>query len=181
VPQSIPQGLTPADVLPALADLDGGAEHPFGPPTGYEVLHAGKRYAPKAVVGLACRRLLGRVLRPDEFSGGEAPGQAHHVLRQLGFAVVKKGKTAEDEEGQAGKDWSEAEVTLLVADYFAMLQKELLGQRYRKAGHRRALAPRLRARGVSEGSSWPAAGEVQARLPSPSNSSHLKPRAFFPC
>src|SRR5262249_45893915 len=73
--------------------------------TGYELLHAGKRYAPKAVIGQVCRRLLGRVLRPDEFSGGEAPVQANHVLRQLGFTVVKKAPGADD-EGQAGKDWT---------------------------------------------------------------------------
>src|SRR5262245_53085885 len=35
-------------------------------------MHQGKRYAPKAVIGLTGRHLLGHVLRPDEFSGGEA-------------------------------------------------------------------------------------------------------------
>src|SRR5437763_9226471 len=94
-------------VLKALADLDGGADHPFGPPTGYELVHEGKRYAPKAVVGLACRYLLGRVLRPEEFSGGEAPGQANFVLRKLGFTVVKKGEAVPvDDEKQPVRDWS---------------------------------------------------------------------------
>jgi hypothetical protein len=101
-------------------------------------------------------------LRPDEFSGGEAPGQAKHVLRQLGFTVVKKDRTAEDEEGQAGKDWSGAEVGLLVADYFAMLQKELLGKPYSKAGHRRALAPRLVPRGSAR---WRSCRISRAGLP----------------
>jgi hypothetical protein len=36
MPQAIPQSLTRAAVLQALADLDAGVEHPFGPPTGYE-------------------------------------------------------------------------------------------------------------------------------------------------
>src|SRR5262249_46859778 len=103
MPQSIPSGLTAAHVLQALADLDAGIDHPFGQPTGYELIHDGKRYAPKAVIGLACRGLLGRVLLPEEFSGGEAPGQANYVLRKLGFNVVKK--TAEEEpDTQAGKD-----------------------------------------------------------------------------
>jgi hypothetical protein len=132
-----------------LADLDAGAEHPFGPPTGYELVHEGKRYAPKAVVGLAFRYVLGRLLQPDEFSGGEAPGQANHVLRQLGFTVAKKGQPAE-EAAQAGKDWTGQEVGLLVADYFAMLEAELLGKPYSKAGHRRGLAPHLQGR--SDGS-----------------------------
>ena len=46
MPQSIPKGLTHDHVLKAIADLDAGIEHPFGKPTGYEVVHADKRYAP---------------------------------------------------------------------------------------------------------------------------------------
>jgi hypothetical protein len=62
MPQAIPKGLTRAAVLQALADLDAGAEHPFGAPTGYELVHEGRRYAPKTVIGLACRSVLGRLL-----------------------------------------------------------------------------------------------------------------------
>ena len=81
-----------------MADLDAGVEHPFGAPTGYELVHEGKRYPPKAVIGLACRSLLGRILQPEEFSGGEAPGQANFVLRELGFTVEKKGADMASEE-----------------------------------------------------------------------------------
>lgn len=147
MPQPIPPGLTRGHVLKAIADLDAGAEHPFGPATGYEFVYGGKRYAPKAVVGLACRYLRGRALRPDEFSGGEAPGQANFVLRKLGFVVVKKGEAVEPEdEKQPRADWSEDEVRLVVADYFAMLEKELLGQPLNKTEHRKALAPLLGGR-----------------------------------
>jgi hypothetical protein len=150
VPQSIPSGLTQEHILRALADLDAGASHPFGPPTGYELAHEGKRYAPKAVVGLACRYLLGRVLRPDEFSGGEAPGQANFVLRRLGFTVVKKGEAVEPEdEKQVRPDWSGEEVRLIVADYFSMLEKEVLGKPLNKSQHRKALAPNLSGRSDS--------------------------------
>src|SRR6202035_2438518 len=127
-------------VLQALSDLDAGIEHPFGVPTGYELVHGEKRYAPKAVIGLACRYHLGRVLQPEEFSGGEAPGQANYVLRKLGFTVVRKGEEAAEEEKPAHKDWSEQEVSLIVADYFSMLEKELLGKEYSKADHRRSAA-----------------------------------------
>jgi hypothetical protein len=72
MPQSIPPGLKKEHVVQALNDLDTGIDHPFGAPTEYELVHGDKRYAPKAVVGLACRYLLGRVLQPEEFSGGEA-------------------------------------------------------------------------------------------------------------
>lgn len=148
MPQSIPAGLTQEHVLRTLADLDAGITHPFGQPTGYELIHDGKRYAPKAVVGLACRYSIGRVLNPEEFSGGEAPGQANFVLRKLGFVVEKKNE--EEAEPKTGKDWSEDEVRLIVADYFDMLETELLGQPFKKSEHRKVLAPKLQGR--SDGS-----------------------------
>src|SRR5262245_41266520 len=98
MPQSIPKGLTAEHVLRALSDLDRGAENSFGDPTKYELVNDGKRYAPKAVIGLACRYLLGHVLPPAEFSGGEAPGQANYVLRSLGFKVIRKDEPLEDEQ-----------------------------------------------------------------------------------
>lgn len=150
MPQSIPPGLKREHVLRTLADLDGGIVHAFGDPTKYELVHDGKRYAPKAVVGLACRHSIGRTLTPDEFSGGEAPGQANFVLRKLGFTVVRKGEEAADEEKPAHKDWSEQEVGLIVADYFDMLEAELLGKTFKKSDHRKALAPKLQGR--SDGS-----------------------------
>src|SRR5262245_1175796 len=146
MPQSIPAGLTREHVLRTLADLDAGIDHPFGRPTGYELVHHGKRYAPKAVVGLACRYSIGRTLTPDEFSGGEAPDQANFVLRKLGFTVVRKGEATAEEEQPARQDWTEWEVGLIVADYFAMLERELFGKPFSKAEHRRALTPQLGGR-----------------------------------
>jgi 5-methylcytosine-specific restriction protein A len=93
MPQSIPKGLTTEHVLQAFADIDAGIEHPFGTPTGYEVVHDGKRYPPKAVIGLAHLPLSGQILRPEEFSGGAAPGQANFVIRELGFTVEEKDAT----------------------------------------------------------------------------------------
>lgn len=148
MPQSIPSGLSRDHVLKTLADIDAGIDHPFGNPTGYELVHEGRRYAPKAVVGLACRYSIGRILQPEEFSGGEAPGQANFVLRKLGFTVVKKGE--DQEEPQTGKEWSENEVRLIVSDYFDMLEAELLDKTYKKSEHRKALVPQLSGR--SEGS-----------------------------
>lgn len=150
MPQSIPPGLKKEHVLQALTDLDGDIPHAYGAPTGYELVHGDKRYAPKAVIGLACRHHLGRVLQPEEFSGGEAPGQANYVLRKLGFTVVRKGEAVAEEEKQAHPDWSEGEVRLIVADYFTMLEKELLGKPLNKTEHRRSLAPKLAGR--SDGS-----------------------------
>jgi hypothetical protein len=146
MPQSIPPGLKKEHVLQALKDLDAGIDHPFGLPTGYELVYDNKRYPPKAVVGLACRYSIGRILMPDEFSGGEAPGQANYVLRKLGFTVVRKGEEVGEEEKVAAKDWSQKEVNLIITDYFSMLEKELLGKPYSKAEHRRSLAPNLNGR-----------------------------------
>lgn len=148
MPQSIPAGLTRSHVLLALADLDAGVDHPFGQPTGYELVHEGKRYPPKAVIGLACRYSVGRILPPDGFSGGEAPGQANFVLRTLGFTVVRKGDP--EQETDTSRDWTDQEVRLIVADYFAMLEAELNGETYRKSEHRKALIPQLAGR--SDGS-----------------------------
>jgi hypothetical protein len=148
MPQSIPAGLTKEHVLRTLSDLDAGMVHPFGKPTGYELVHDRKRYAPKAVVGMACRYSIGRILQHDEFSGGEAPGQANFLLRKLGFTVLKKAD--EEKDSQTGKDWSLSEVKLVVADYFEMLEAELLGKAFKKSERRKALAPQLAGR--SEGS-----------------------------
>src|SRR5262245_62172673 len=49
----------------------------------------------------------------------------------------------------AGTDWSREELDLIIADYFAMLREEQVGQGYSKAGHRRALMAHLQR---SEGS-----------------------------
>ena len=72
MPQSIPTGLTRAHVRKALADLDARVEHPFGAPTGYEVVHDDRRYAPRRSSAWPAGSLVGSLL-PEEFSGGEAP------------------------------------------------------------------------------------------------------------
>jgi hypothetical protein len=41
------------------------------------------------------------------------------------------------------EDWSDSEVKLIVADYFAMLSDELLAKKYNKTWHRNALHPLL--------------------------------------
>lgn len=43
------------------------------------------------------------------------------------------------EFGRSGEDWSDDELTAIVADYFGMLAEELMKRPYNKAEHRRAL------------------------------------------
>src|SRR5579862_393951 len=81
--------ITREDIEQGIAALERGEPHAFGPSTFYDLLVDGKRYPPKAVVGLAARRVLGRALRPDEFSGGES-SWAFHLLRERGFDVLPK-------------------------------------------------------------------------------------------
>jgi 5-methylcytosine-specific restriction enzyme A len=70
MPRSIPSGLTAEHVQLALADIDSGVDHPFGLPTGYELVHEGRQYPPKAVIGLAFRHFKGQILPPEDFSDG---------------------------------------------------------------------------------------------------------------
>ena len=139
--QSIPAGLKREHVLRTLSELDAGIEHSFGKSTGYELVENDKRYAPKAVVGLSCRYSIGRILRSEEFSGGEAPGQANFLLRKLGFTVVRKSDDVTDDQ-----EWSKNEVRLIVGDYFDMLESDLLGTSYSKSEHRKALRSKLTGR-----------------------------------
>lgn len=142
--QAIPAGLSREHVLKTLSDLDAGIEHNFGKPTGYELVQDEKRYVPKAVIGLACRYSIGRILQPAEFSGGEGPGQANFVLRKLGFKVVNKADN--QTEQRTDEAWTENEVRLIVADYFDMLQAELLELPYKKSEHRKILLEQLLGR-----------------------------------
>ncbi|RLU01286.1 DUF3883 domain-containing protein [Ketobacter sp.] len=51
---------------------------------------------------------------------------------------------------QAGKDaWDWLECEAIVQDYFAMLEQEIIGNKYNKAAHRRALLTKLRNRSES--------------------------------
>jgi len=88
MPKAIPEGLTREHVLKALDDLDGGIKHSFGNAKKFSLVHNNKQYPPKAVVGVAFRHHIGRILEPSEFSGGEDSGHANAVLRNLGFQVI---------------------------------------------------------------------------------------------
>ena len=86
---------------------------------------------------MACRYSNGRTLAPEEFSGGEAPGQANFVLRKLGFTVLRKGtETGAEVDRPVHTDWTGQEVALIVADYFDMLEAELMGKAFKKSEHR---------------------------------------------
>ena len=64
--------------------------------------------------------------------------------------MIRKDEEAAEEEKPAHKDWTEQEVGLIVADYFDILEAELLGKSFKKSDHRKPLAPKLLSR--SDGS-----------------------------
>ncbi|MFD6336444.1 hypothetical protein [Streptomyces sp. NPDC060131] len=78
-------------VLQTLAEYDdrGGevflAECGFKPARSYLILHDGRRYDSKAIIGVAHRHVNGHVLKSGDFSGGAAT--IVPVLTRLGFHV----------------------------------------------------------------------------------------------
>ena len=94
--QEFRRQITREDIQGAIAALDRNEPHAFGPSTFYDLLEGGRRYPPKAVIGLAARRTLGRPLDPDEFSGGEE-SWAFRLLRERGFTIVDKERTSKGE------------------------------------------------------------------------------------
>lgn len=83
--------VTAADVLRALEEYDrlGArdffARHGFAPTTTYELLHTGRLYPPKAILGTAYELATGERLASGDFEGGKTG--AVKVLTRLGFTV----------------------------------------------------------------------------------------------
>lgn len=107
------EGITAVDVRAAVEDFDAGAEHGFGPSTKFDLVIEGRTYPPKAILGLAARR-LGRPLTPGDFSGGDKRSNA--LLRRLGFEVRERAPSgpealvlvdAERTAGGLHDDWAD--------------------------------------------------------------------------
>ncbi|WP_410598438.1 protein NO VEIN domain-containing protein [Amycolatopsis sp. lyj-90] len=82
--------VTTEAVLKTLAEYDSDpgaffATYGFDVARQYELVHDGKRYPSKAIVGVAHRYIDGHALRPGDFTGGRATVKRH--LERLGFAV----------------------------------------------------------------------------------------------
>jgi hypothetical protein len=83
--------VTRAEVLRATEEYDrlGAerffAEHGFAPTTTYDLVHDGRRYPPKAILGTAYEFATGTRLASGDFEGGRTG--AVRVLGALGFTV----------------------------------------------------------------------------------------------
>jgi hypothetical protein len=70
------------------------AEHGFAPTTTYELLWDGRRYPPKAILGVAYELATGRRLASSDFEGGKSG--AVKVLGSLDFTVQPIDRSADD-------------------------------------------------------------------------------------
>jgi 5-methylcytosine-specific restriction protein A len=115
---SIPDSVGRQHILKAIADLDNGIEHAFGRSIGYDVLYEGRRYPPKAVVGLAAGEILGTPLGPYNFKGG-LKSKCFRTLIRNGFTIVTKGETNlfPDEVDESEEHTEGAIQTVLVNRY----------------------------------------------------------------
>jgi 5-methylcytosine-specific restriction protein A len=138
----IPDGITKQDVEQAIEDFLAGVNHEFAPSTGYDLVHDDQRLPPKAILGLAARRLNGgQPLHPYDFSGGDS-SKCFRVLRNLGYVIEPKpGKSNPHgiEMNTDQRPWSDAELIATVEAYIWMQGKERAGEQYFKATVNRAL------------------------------------------
>ena len=93
MPDRIPDGITAAHLIRAIKKIEDASPNKFAQSTGYDVLYKGKRYAPKAVVGVAAAEVIGEELGPYDFKGG-IKSKCFKVLESNGFDIVTKGDTS---------------------------------------------------------------------------------------
>ena len=82
--------VTRENILTAISDFENGIDHNFGPSTQYDLIHEEKEFPPKAILGIACKYVEGgRLLKAEEFSGGEESA-CFKTLRREGFTIKPK-------------------------------------------------------------------------------------------
>ncbi len=87
---SLPEQIDHELILGAMRSYRSGVDHPFAASTKYDVLDdAGRRYPPKAIVGLAVQEATSQRLASRDFSGG-AGSKCFRLLEEAGFAIVPK-------------------------------------------------------------------------------------------
>jgi 5-methylcytosine-specific restriction protein A len=92
----LPATIPAKALLDAIADIEKGVTHAFADSTKYDVLHDGKRFPPKAVVGIAAKHVTGKDYVPYDFSGGVG-SKCFRLLVDSGFHIVPKVGEIEDE------------------------------------------------------------------------------------
>ncbi|MSU47392.1 MAG: hypothetical protein EXS42_09810 [Lacunisphaera sp.] len=85
----IPEGITREDVLDGIERFEKYGTTDFAESITYDLFLNGRRYPPKAILGLSTFRLLAHSLTHADFKGGE-DSKCFRILRKLGFEIVPK-------------------------------------------------------------------------------------------
>ena len=86
---NLPDGIQRSHIIEAISRFDSGVEHQFSDSTVYDVAFEGRRYPPKAIVGLAAEILTGTSLGPKDFKGGQE-SKCFRILQKAGFQIALK-------------------------------------------------------------------------------------------
>jgi 5-methylcytosine-specific restriction protein A len=85
----LPDGLTRNELLDAIEELKKGIPGGYGPSTFNDVLHEGKRYPPKPIVGIAATEKSGFNYIGGNFTGG-LKSKCFKILIDNEFEIVEK-------------------------------------------------------------------------------------------
>lgn len=121
MPNNLPATISRSNVLDAIERLNAGADHLFSESTGYDLLFEGRRYAPKAVIGIAVEIQTGKQLGPYDFKGG-LHSRCFRLLEQSGFKIVAK-ETFFPEEIRPEEVFSEGTLTTVTVNRFERDEK----------------------------------------------------------
>ena len=83
------EDLTGAEIEGAAKSFDADVDHDFHESTKFDILINGKRYPPKAIVGIAATSKSSIRIVPADFSAG-LRSKCFSVLEGLGFSIVPK-------------------------------------------------------------------------------------------
>jgi 5-methylcytosine-specific restriction protein A len=136
---SIPEEISKDHVLEAIKRLNAGYEHQFAESTGYDLLFEGKRYPPKAVVGIASEIVTGRSFSPYDFKGG-LESKCFRLLGDLGFEIVPK--IVSDDSDQM-RNWSREELKASVLAYLDLQRRMRLKEHVTKSSVYKNLASKF--------------------------------------
>jgi 5-methylcytosine-specific restriction enzyme A len=89
MPEPLPSSIAREALIQALREFDNGVAHKFGRSTFYDLLYEGRRYPPKAIVGLAATAETGRAYGPYDFTGG-LDSRCFKILWNAGFEIIFK-------------------------------------------------------------------------------------------
>lgn len=90
----LPHQLPRETMIAAAHAYDAGVNHAFANSRDYDVIINGRRYPPKAIVGIAASALTGLAFTPADFSGG-IKSKCVRLLTDQGFQVVHKNESIE--------------------------------------------------------------------------------------